>query len=152
MSQPRGVLLASFLKSLSEEDIMKEVEFIVNHLQLTNKFIFLLEDKEDTNNKFLTYNAVISKNKTFNPRLYTIRVHRKKQTNTLYTINALNKAVALEHDGKTGRDLKLSWDNYKDSILLTSGKDLKIHNISVSKIFKIEDGPPPEDEPTEESE
>lgn len=152
MSQPRGVLLASFLKSLSEEDIMKEVEFIVNHLQLTNKFIFLLEDKEDTNNKFLTYNAVISKNKTFNPRLYTIRVHRKKQTNTLYTINALNKAVALEHNGKTGRDLKLSWDNYKDSILLTSGKDLKIHNISVSKIFKIEDGPPPEDEPTEESE
>lgn len=131
---------------------MKEVEFIVNHLQLTNKFIFLLEDKEDTNNKFLTYNAVISKNKTFNPRLYTIRVHRKKQTNTLYTINALNKAVALEHNGKTGRDLKLSWDNYKDSILLTSGKDLKIHNISVSKIFKIEDGPPPEDEPTEESE
>jgi hypothetical protein len=152
MSQPRGVLLASFLKSLSEEDIMKEVEFIVNHLQLTNKFIFLLEDKEDTSNKFLTYNAVISKNKTFNPRLYTIRVHRKKQTNTLYTINALNKAVALEHNGKTGRDLKLSWDNYKDSILLTSGKDLKIHNISVSKIFKIEDGPPPEDEPTEESE
>ena len=152
MSQPRGVLLASFLKSLSEEDIFKEVEFIVNHLQLTNKFIFLLEDKEDPNNKFLTYNAVISKNKTFNPRLYTIRVHRKKQTNTLYTINALNKAVALEHDGKTGRDLKLSWDNYKDSILLTSGKDLKIHNISVSKIFKIEDGPPPEDEPTEESE
>jgi hypothetical protein len=152
MSQPRGVLLASFLKSLSEEDIFKEVEFIVNHLQLTNKFIFLLEDKEDPNNKFLTYNAVISKNKTFNPRLYTIRVHRKKQTNTLYTINALNKAVALEHDGKTGRDLKLSWDNYKDSILLTSGKDLKIHNISVSKIFKIEDGPPPEDEPAEESE
>lgn len=152
MSQPRGVLLASFLKSLSEEEIFKEVEFIVNHLQLTNKFIFLLEDKEDPNNKFLTYNAVISKNKTFNPRLYTIRVHRKKQTNTLYTINALNKAVALEHDGKTGRDLKLSWDNYRDSILLTSGKDLKIHNISVSKIFKIEDGPAPDDAATADSE
>lgn len=152
MSQPRGVLLASFLKSLSEEEIFKEVEFIVNHLQLTNKFIFLLEDKEDPNNKFLTYNAVISKNKTFNPRLYTIRVHRKKQTNTLYTINALNKAVALEHDGKTGRDLKLSWDNYRDSILLTSGKDLKIHNISVSKIFKIEDGPAPDDAVTADSE
>lgn len=152
MNQPRGVLLASFLKNASEEEVYKEVEFIVNNLQLTNKFIFLLEDKEDPDGKFLTYNAVISKGKAFNPRLYTIRIHRKKQTNTLYTINALNKAVALEHDGKTGRDLKLSWDNYKDSILLTSGKDLKIHNISVSKIFKIEDGPPPEDEPAEESE
>jgi len=152
MRQPRGVLLASFLKSVSEEEIYKEVEFIVNNLQLTNKFIFLLEDKENPDTKFLTYNAVISKNKTFNPRLYTIRVHRKKQTNTLYTINALNKAVALEHDGKTGRDLKLNWETYRDSILLTSGKDLRIHNILVSKIFKIEDEPAPEDDAPEGSE
>tara|TARA_R100000808_G_C2152189_1_gene161515 strand:+ start:3809 stop:4267 length:459 start_codon:yes stop_codon:yes gene_type:complete len=152
MSQNRGVLLASFLKSATEDQIYKEVEFIVNNLNLTNKFIFLLEDTDNPDNKFLTYNAVVSKDRTFNPRLYTIRVHRKKQTNTLYTINALNKAVALEHDGKTGRHLKLSWENYKDTILLTAGKDLKVHNISVSKIFKIEDGPAPESDSSEGSE
>jgi hypothetical protein len=139
MSQSRGVLLASFLKNADEEQIYKEVEFIVNNLELTNNFIFLLEDKDDSENKFLTYNAVVSKDRTFNPRLYTIRVHRKKQTNTLYTINALNKAVALEHDGQTGRHLKLDWEKYTDTILLTAGKNLRVHNILVSKIFKLED-------------
>ena len=70
-----------------------------------------------------------------------MRVHRKKQTNTLYTINALNLAVAEEHDGKTGRDLKLDWSKYQDSILLTAGKKLQSHPIEVLKIFKIEDAP-----------
>jgi len=144
MNRVRGVLLASFLKKMTEEEIFAEVEFIATNIDLTNSFIFLLEDKDDPDTKFLTYNAVVTRERTFNPRLYTIRVHRKKQTNTLYTINALNKAVALEHDGKTGKDLKLNWEAYQDNILLTSGKDLKVHNISVSKIFKIEDGPAPE--------
>jgi len=70
-----------------------------------------------------------------------MRMHRKKQTNTLYTINALNAAVASQHDGKTGRDLKLDWTQYENSILLTSGKELKAHPVEVSKIFKIEEEP-----------
>ena len=105
MKQERGVLLASFIKAESEEAVLEEVEFIASNIDLTNKFIFLLEDKEDPTNKILSYNAIVSKNRVYNPRLYTIRVHRKKQTNTLYTINALNKAVALEHDGQTGKHL-----------------------------------------------
>jgi len=152
MNQGRGVLLASFLKLSTEEEILQEVEFIANNLNLTNKFIFLLEDKENPDIKFLTYNAIVSRDKTFNSRLYTIRVHRKKQTKTLYTINALNKAVALEHDGKTGRDLKLDWETYRDCVLLTGGKNLRIHKIEVSKIFKIEDAPDSDDSAPSESE
>jgi len=57
MNQGRGVLLASFLKLSTEEEILQEVEFIANNLNLTNKFIFLLEDKENPDIKFLTYNA-----------------------------------------------------------------------------------------------
>ena len=68
-------------------------------------------------------------------------IHRKKQTNTLYTINALNAAVALDNDGQTGRHLKLDWDKYQNSILLTEGKNLKVYPVEVLKIFKIEDPP-----------
>ena len=141
MTKNRGVLLASFMVSATDENIQKEVEFIVNNIDITNKLIFLLEEEDDPRKKILTYNAIVEKGKTFNPRLFTMRVHRKKQTNTLYTINALNKAVALEHDGKTGRNLKLSWDKYANSILLTSGNDLRVHKVKVSKIYKIEDAP-----------
>ena len=141
MTNRRGVLLASFLMTDDEQKIQEEVEFIVNNIEITNNLIFLLEDKENPEKKIITYNAVVEKGKPFNPRLFTMRMHRKKQTNTLYTINALNAAVASQHDGKTGRDLKLDWTQYENSILLTSGKELKAHPVEVSKIFKIEEEP-----------
>ena len=70
-----------------------------------------------------------------------MRVHRKKQTNTLYTINALNQAVALQHNGETGKHLKLDWSEYENCLLLTMGKKLQVYPIEVVKIFKIEDPP-----------
>ena len=144
MRKPNGFLLASFLDSYEDDHIMKEVEFIANNLNLTNNLIFLMEQKGELHRLFLTYNAITEKGRRFHPTLFTMRVHRKKQTNTLYTINALNLAIAAEHDGKTGKDLKLNWENYQNSILLTTGKKLQTHPIEVVKIFKIE-------EPSEEN-
>mgnify|MGYP003679261318 CR=1 FL=1 len=141
MTNKRGVLLASFMKTVSDEEVQDEVEFIVNNIEITNKLIFLLQDKNDPEKKIITYNAIVEKGKPFNPRLFTMRMHRKKQTNTLYTINALNKAVALQHNGETGKHLKLDWAEYENSILLTTGSELTVHPVEVSKIFKIEDTP-----------
>ena len=70
-----------------------------------------------------------------------MRVHRKKKTNTLYTINALNLAVAAQHDGKTGKNLQLDWNQYENSLLLTADKKLQVYPIEVVKIFKIEEPP-----------
>lgn len=144
MSRERGFLLASFLTTEDDEKIQTEVEFIVNNIQTINNYIFLLQDKQDPLKKIITYNAIVKKGSPFNPRLYTMRVHRKKQTNTLYTINALNKAVAAQHDGQTGKHLKLDWTAYENCILLTSGKELKVVPLEVTKIFKIEEPPPEE--------
>jgi len=141
MTHQKGILLASFLTADDEEKILEEVEFIANKINLTNKYIFLLSNTEHPEKKILTYNAVTERGKSFNPRLYTMRVHRKKQSNTLYTINALNLAVAAQHNGETGKHLKLDWAKYTDCILLTAGKKLVVHPIEVLKIFKIEDPP-----------
>ena len=83
-AQPRGILLASFLTTDSEEQILEEVQYIADNFQLTNKYIFLLRNTEDPNKKVLTYNAVMQKGKFLNQRLFTMRIHRKKSTNTLY--------------------------------------------------------------------
>jgi hypothetical protein len=141
MKNSRGLLLASFLTNVEEEEILSEVNFIANNMNLTNNFIFLFRHTEEPQKQLLTYNAVVERGSPFHPRLYTMRVHRKKQTNTLYTINALNAAVASQHDGKTGRDLKLDWSVYESCLLLTAGKKLKVHPLEVVKIFKIEDPP-----------
>ena len=137
----RGFLLASFMTPEKEQDILDEVNFIVDNLTLTNQYIFLFELKGDPTKKLLTYNSAPEKNKPFNPRLFTMRIHRKKQSNTLYTINALNAAVASQHDGATGKNLKLNWEPYENSLLLTEGKKLQVHPIEVVKIFKIEEPP-----------
>ncbi len=139
----RGILLASFINTDDEDKILTEVQFIADKLNVTNNYVFLLANKDDPQKKILTYNALVEKGSVYNPRLYTTRIHRKKQTNTLYTINALNAAVALDNNGQTGRHLRLDWEKYQNSILLTEGKNLKVYPVEVLKIFKIE--APPEE-------
>ena len=141
MNKRKGFLLASFLTTEEDQQIHDEVQFIADHLNLTAPYIFLLRNVSDPSKKILTYNAQTERGKSFNPRLYTMRLHRKKQTNTLYTINALNLALAMEHEGATGRHLKLDWEKYTNTMLLTQGKKLQTYPIEVVKIFKIEDSP-----------
>tara|TARA_R100000353_G_scaffold159584_1_gene119086 strand:- start:3 stop:545 length:543 start_codon:yes stop_codon:yes gene_type:complete len=139
--QRSGILLASFINTDDEDQILQEVEFIAANANLTNNYIFLLRDKENPQRKIITYNVAGGKQEKSVNRLFTLRVHRKKQTNTLYTINALNTAIAKEHNGQTGKHLKLNWEEYQDSLLMTSGKELAVYHIEVVKIFKIEDPP-----------
>lgn len=144
MQKNRGILLASFVVTDKDELVTEEVTHIIENYSLTNNIVFVLEDVSNPDNKIITYNAVVPKGQKLNSRLFTMRVHRKKQTNTLYTINALNAAIAKQYDGKTGKDLKLDWENYRDSLLITTGKELKVYNVQVTKIFKIEE--PPEEQ------
>jgi hypothetical protein len=144
LQKNRGILLASFVVTDKDELVTEEVTHIIENYSLTNNIVFVLEDVSNPDNKIITYNAVVPKGQKLNSRLFTMRVHRKKQTNTLYTINALNAAIAKQYDGKTGKDLKLDWENYRDSLLITTGKELKAYNVQVTKIFKIEE--PPEEQ------
>ena len=64
----------------------------------------------------------------------TILVHRKKETNTLYTINALNELIKKLNGGAVDIHYKINWQHYKNTILLTQHNELKqlktkIHNI-----------------------
>lgn len=137
--------MASFITSDSEEDILTEVENIANTFYLSNNMIFLLKITDAPEKKIITYNALIEKGKPLNTRLFTMRVHRKKNTNTLYTINALNAAVAKDNNGKTGKHLKLDWEQYRNSIMLLTGSELKTHPVEVLRVFKVETSEEPEE-------
>ena len=50
----------------------------------------------------------------------TISLHRKKNTNTLYTINALNDVIRELNDGKLDKTFPIPWENYKNCLLLTN--------------------------------
>lgn len=61
----------------------------------------------------------------------TILVHRKKETNTLYSINGLNALVKLLN-GKVDKNFKIPWENYKNCILLTTGNDQSLRKLETT--------------------
>ena len=64
----------------------------------------------------------------------TILLHRKKETNTLYTINALNALVASLNGGVRDRNFPVNWQEHRNSMLLTNGPSFKKLNTFVHKI------------------
>jgi len=67
----------------------------------------------------------------------TISLHRKKQTNTLYTINALNECIKTCNNGVLDTSFQLEWDNYRNSILLTNDTGLRRIDTSVHEVIYI---------------
>ena len=67
----------------------------------------------------------------------TISIHRKKHTNTLYTINALNEIVSLLNDGVMDADFEVEWENYRNTLLVTDDEGLKKIKTKIFKIYEI---------------
>jgi len=53
----------------------------------------------------------------------TILVHRKKESNTLYTINALNELIKKLNGGVVDTKYQVDWQHYKNCVLLTQHND-----------------------------
>ena len=90
---------------------------------------------KSTNEYVITYN-VDQGNVNSIPE-NTILVHRKKETNTLYTINALNELIKKLNDGVVDMAYRVNWPHYRNSILLTQHNELKQLNTKVFKIIEL---------------
>ena len=64
----------------------------------------------------------------------TILLHRKKETNTLYTINALNTLIMTLNNGMMDNKFPINWHEYKNSVLLTQGSEFRKLNTILHKI------------------
>jgi hypothetical protein len=64
-------------------------------------------------------------------------VHRKKESNTLYTINALNTLIKELNDGYLDPNYRVDWNDYRNCILLTRGNELKRINTRLHKIVEL---------------
>lgn len=94
--------------------------------------IFVLES-DDSDEYLCTYNIEVEKSSTLIlPN--TILLHRKKETNTLYTINSLNLLIKSLNEGVLDTTFRIDWQNYKNTVLLTQSDGLR--KLS-TKIFKI---------------
>ena len=67
----------------------------------------------------------------------TILVHRKKDSNTLYTINALNELIKKLNGGVVDPSYRVNWQHYRNCILLTNHNELKQLNTKIYKIVEL---------------
>lgn len=82
-------------------------------------YIYILQNKSNLEELFVTYNIDTGYQPDI-PMENTILIHRKKESNTLYTINALNELVKEENGGRLDRNYQIDWDKLKNSIILTN--------------------------------
>ena len=113
---------------------------VANNIQssyviLFNK-LFVLEslDKEKI---MLTYNVDMNNSAVDSMVDNTILVHRKKQTNTLYTINALNEVIKSLNNGVLDKKFPIEWNNYRNCILLIQAEGFNKIDTKVKKIITI---------------
>ena len=67
----------------------------------------------------------------------TILVHRKKESNTLYTINALNELIKKLNGGVVDTKYQVDWQHYRNCILLTQHNELNQLNTKIYKILEV---------------
>jgi hypothetical protein len=68
---------------------------------------------------------------------YTISLHRKKETNTLYTINALNELIKLINNGILDTSYQVNWDNYVNTMLTTNEGGVKRIPTKIKEVVYI---------------
>ncbi|MDA8685605.1 hypothetical protein N9L94_01140 [Robiginitalea sp.] len=67
----------------------------------------------------------------------TILVHRKKESNTLYTINALNELIKKLNGGVVDTKYQVNWQQYRNCVLLTQHNELNQLNTKIHKIIEV---------------
>ena len=98
-----------------------------------NKIFILYSSNQDE--YICTYNVDFGNVSGFIPN--TILVHRKKESNTLYTINALNLLIKELNGGVLDTSYRINWPDYRNCILLTKGNELKKVNTKLHKIVEL---------------
>ena len=99
--------------------------------------VYVLQNKDDLDSLMLTYNIDPSK---VNGNMFytdTISVHRKKDSNTIYTINSLNALIKDLNGGVVDHHFSVDWDQYRNTILLTDESSYKEIPTKLYKIINI---------------
>ena len=98
-----------------KSDINIVVEYVQQSYVIPEKRIFVFANADASNNLYCTYNADAGTQRGQN----TISIPRKKETNTLYTVNALNEVIRSVNNGILDKTYQLDWTMYQNSFILT---------------------------------
>lgn len=128
----RTQLVCTFVR---RNEVDESLRLISKTFSIINNKIFLLKSPDLRNEMMLSYNVELETRKEFLPN--SIMVHRKKETNTIYTINALNELIMTINNGVLDKKFPIEWERYQNSILLKKPEGLKIMKIEMVKSYSV---------------
>ena len=131
----KSQLLATFT---TKEHLDKSVESILEVYTIVFNKIYVLQNEDNIEELICTYNVDIENGIDYNKVKSTISLHRKKHSNTLYTINALNEVIANLNNGVIDSKFIVPWENFKNTLLVTNSEGLNRIDTRIFKIIKID--------------
>jgi len=128
----RTQLLCTFKR---QSRLNETIDIIISCNEILYDKIYIFQNQDDLTQLICTYNIELVDNYEENIE-NTISLHRKKQSNTLYTINALNEVIRSKNNGVLDKRYNVDWSEYQNTLLLTNEHGL---NVVPTKIFQIVD-------------
>ena len=110
---------------------------ITKNFKIVFDKIYVLQNEDKPKELICTYNVDQSDDIDFNLVNNTISLHRKKITNTLYTINALNDLIKTINNGVLDTTYQVPWDVYKNMILISNKDGLSRIPTRILKIIDL---------------
>jgi len=114
-------------------EVQSTIDNIKENFSLLNNKIFLFKTFETKEDCILSYNIVMDTYKKFLPN--SIMVHQKKETNTIYTINALNELIMNLNNGILDKKYPIEWERYRNCALLKNKEGFKVVKIFLVRIY-----------------
>ena len=90
------------------------IEYIKQNFEVPERRIFIFSNYANRNELYCTFNAEDNGHRGKN----TISIHRKKETNTLYTVNALNEVIKDLNNGVLDKTMIIPWEAFENSFIL----------------------------------
>ena len=121
----------------NQKNLEQTTHDITKNFNVIFEKIYVLQNENKTNELICTYNVNQEEEINFNDVKNTISLHRKKITNTLYTINALNELIMEINNGVLDTSYQIPWDVYKNTILITNKDGLSRIPTRILKIINL---------------
>ena len=131
----RTQLLCTFT---TKENLDKTIKNIKESYKIVFNKIYVLQDENNIKDFLCTYNVEDVSGVDYNDVSGTISLHRKKHSNTLYTINALNELIADFNNGVVDKSFPIPWENFKNMVLVTNSEGLNRISTRIYKIITVE--------------
>ncbi len=128
----KSTLLLTFV---DQDEIYDAIDKIATTLKMPHHQIFVFKS-DDFEGYVVTFNLTAESANIQYSSIWpnTISIHRKRQTNTLYSLNAMNQMIKNENGGHFKPNYKLDWESLNNSLMIIKNNNLQIFILDKVKI------------------